>query len=779
MTMQRAARLLACLFVISLLGSPHLASSDAPRILIRLQAGQFDPLRGEPSLPNGLRATVGPAPAAYLVQLTGPIRSTWRDALEEAGARLLGYVPDLAFLAWMDGPTRDRVAELPMVRWVGPYHPAYKLSPDLEEYSGPVRVELFPVEEEPLGALAQASGLGLAPSVVTTTTLALSLDQTQLASVAAWPEVVWIQPQRLPQLHNDQAARIIGAPSLWQRGYVGEGQMVAFADSGLDTGVDGSQVGDIHPDLDNRVDAIASWPVADWNYGGCWAANQGADDGAADLSSGHGTHVVGTAAGNGAASNGTYEGMAPQSSIAFQALEQWTDWEGPDCFSLGLTDGYYLTGIPASLRLLFSQAYGTPDPEDPWKARIHSNSWGYASNGAYTAEAYDVDRFVWDRPLMTIIFSAGNNGCDGTFDPLASQRCSGEADGYVDEDSLDYPASAKNAIAVGASESWRPVPCPNSSCKTWGDFFLNSFPAEPTRTDLTADSKDHVAAISSRGPVGQETGDPSVDKIGRIKPDLVAPGTWIASVRARWASDPGLGQPIDEYYKYNFGTSMAAAVVAGAVADLREFYTEELLVSNPSAALLKATLLNSALDLQGYGNPLQEAGQPTPNNHEGWGRLNLTGATSSQLAYWDPISVSTGDSVTKTRYIGNSQVPMRVTLVWSDYPKTLPVSFPDLVNDLDLEVIAPDGTRYRGNAGLYTSGPCLRDGLWDQCNNVERVAIDNPQPGSYKFVVHGYNIPQPLQPSALVAKAGFGFGWSYSTYLPLLTTAPPEPAPCP
>jgi serine protease AprX len=776
MTLRRLAPLLACLFVISLLGSPPVAQSDPPHILIRLQAGVFDPLREELSLPKGLRSAPGPAPAAYLVQLTGPILSTWTSTLEEAGARLLGYVPDFAFLAWMDGPTRDRVAELPMVRWVGPYHPAYKLSPDLEDYSGPVRVELFPVEEEPLGALAHASGLDLEPSVVTTTTLTLFLDQAQLPSVAAWPEVAWIQPQRLPRLHNDQAARIVGVPSLWQRGYVGAGQMVAFADSGLDSGVDDpSTQGDIHPDLDNRVEnRMDSWPVAEWTYVGCWAENEGADDGAADLSSGHGTHVVGTAAGNGAASNGTYQGMAPQSSIAFQALEQWTNWEGPNCSSYGLTDGYYLTGIPASLRLLFSQAY------DTWGARIHSNSWGYASNGAYTAESYDVDRFVWDKPAMTIIFSAGNNGCDGTFNPLATQRCSGQADGYVDEDSLDYPASAKNAIAVGASESWRPVPCPNSSCKTWGDYFLNNFPAAPTRDDLTADNKDHVAAISSRGPAGHKSGDPNLDKDRRIKPDLVAPGTWIASIRSQWSSDPGLGQPINAYYKYNFGTSMAAAVVAGAVADLREFYIEDRGVSNPSAALLKATLLNTSIDLQGYGNPLQEAGQPTPNNHEGWGRLNLGGATSSQLAFWDGISVSTGQSFSRTRYVGNRQVALRVMLVWSDYPKTLPAAFPDLVNDLDLEVIAPDGTHYRGNAGLYTSGQCLRNGLWDQCNNVERVEIDNPQPGSYQFVVHGHNVPVGgAQPFALVAKAGFGFGWDYETYLPLLTTAPPEPAPCP
>ena len=73
MTLRRLAPLLACLFVISLLGSPPVAQSDPPHILIRLQAGVFDPLREELSLPKGLRSAPGPAPAAYLVQLTGPM----------------------------------------------------------------------------------------------------------------------------------------------------------------------------------------------------------------------------------------------------------------------------------------------------------------------------------------------------------------------------------------------------------------------------------------------------------------------------------------------------------------------------------------------------------------------------------------------------------------------------------------------------------------------------------------------------------------------------------
>lgn len=94
---------------------------------------------------------------------------------------------------------------------------------------------------------------------------------------------------------------------------------------------------------------------------------------------------------------------------------------------------------------------------------------------------------------------------------------------------------------------------------------------------------------------------------------------------------------------------------------------------------------------------------------------------------------------------------LRVTLAWTDYPGN-PAVIQQLVNNLDLEIIAPDGTtHYYGNTGLYSSVPCLRDGRWDACNNVEGVIIPEASPGDYRVIVHGYNVPQGPQPFALVA----------------------------
>jgi len=98
--------------------------------------------------------------------------------------------------------------------------------------------------------------------------------------------------------------------------------------------------------------------------------------------------------------------------------------------------------------------------------------------------------------------------------------------------------------------------------------------------------------------------------------------------------------------------------------------------------------------------------------------------------------------------------PFRLTLAWSDYPGE-PAAAAALVNDLDLEVVAPDGTHHYGNEGLYASGQCLRSGRWDACNNVEGVIVPNASYGTYTVIVHGYNVPQGPQPFALAASGDY------------------------
>jgi len=87
-----------------------------------------------------------------------------------------------------------------------------------------------------------------------------------------------------------------------------------------------------------------------------------------------------------------------------------------------------------------------------------------------------------------------------------------------------------------------------------------------------------VAEFSSRGP--------TVDD--RLKPEIIAPGVDIISVRAR---DTRAGKPLDKYYTSATGTSMAASHVSGVAALLLEANRKA------SPQLIKEALMNTAKDL--------------------------------------------------------------------------------------------------------------------------------------------------------------------------------------
>ncbi|MGD8473327.1 MAG: S8 family serine peptidase, partial [Anaerolineae bacterium] len=525
-------------------------------VLLRLKYATFDPLRGEPQIDSALRAAPYPdsGEGAYIVQFKGPVQGAWKGQVKALGGRVLDYLPDYAFLVWMDGAIRDRVAALDTVRWVGLYQPAYKLSPNLDRTKPLYRVLLF--EGADLAAVeARLSELNTPTREVPDELFTLLLPEGGVDQVATWPEVLWIENSLLHQVSNNIATGIMGAPTAWSRFYTGLGQKVTVADTGIDNGVDLSGVVDMHADFDDRFKTepvsqteLKSYPV-DVSWVGCAEyvyPHELADDGAADLDSGHGTHVLGSVLGNGEASDpkGAIKGTAYEATPTFQAVEQWTTWTGP---CAGWEPGYYLTGLPAdgNLYSLFEDAYN-------WGSRIHSNSWGSPESGMYTLESQAVDLFVWDYPDMLILFSAGNAGTDSQM----------PQDGYVDGDSLDAPGTAKNALTVGASDNVRTS---GGIQATWGQLSPsmpeNNWLLPPTSSDLVSDNSAELAAFSSRGPAND----------GRLKPDVIAPGTNIVSTRSSVAAGTGWGA-YNDYYMYMGGTSMATPLTAGAAALVRQYY---------------------------------------------------------------------------------------------------------------------------------------------------------------------------------------------------------------
>ncbi len=102
------------------------------------------------------------------------------------------------------------------------------------------------------------------------------------------------------------------------------------------------------------------------------------------------------------------------------------------------------------------------------------------------------------------------------------------------------------------------------------------------------DLSDQVTTFSSRGPTAQ----------GLIKPDLVAPGFEVVAARAR---DTHIGTILNHAYTSMSGTSMAAPLVAGLAALMREI-APQLTASEIKAILqLHSAPLNLPVTAQGAG----------------------------------------------------------------------------------------------------------------------------------------------------------------------------------
>ncbi|MDO5317148.1 MAG: S8 family serine peptidase [bacterium] len=317
-------------------------------------------------------------------------------------------------------------------------------------------------------------------------------------------------------------------------------------------------------------------------------------------------------------------------------------------------------------------------------AFVHSESWGYEDSSFYTVQCQSVDAWLWEHPGHLVVFSAGNKGAAGT---------------------ISDPSGAKNVLSVGATESLRPG----------------------TSYGYHADNVSQIADFSARGPM----------RDGRIKPDICAPGTMILSTRTReipsnltvgWES-----YAANTNYTYNGGTSMAAPLVAGAAALVREWLVERRGFTNelPTAALMKAILMGGAHDMS--ADMGADCGGAAPNNRQGWGRIDL-GETlypsNLTVRLFDRVPFSQGSEVVFRVTVTNG-APLDVQLVWLDYPSD-PLARQALVNDLDL-VVSNETT------GAVWWGNGVNGG--DRVNTVEGVRIGAAAPATYSVWIKGVTVP--------------------------------------
>ncbi|MFF4650853.1 S8 family serine peptidase [Streptomyces sp. NPDC001380] len=192
---------------------------------------------------------------------------------------------------------------------------------------------------------------------------------------------IWLDGRVKAQMADSNAQ--IGTAAAWSAGYDGKGVKVAVLDTGYDTH---------HPDLAGRVGDSASF-----------VPGETVEDGF-----GHGTHVLSTVGGSGAASDGREKGVAPGADLLVGKVLGNDGWGQESWIIAGMEWAAHSGARVVSMSLGSTDAYDGTD-----------------------AESTALDNLTAETGALFVV-AAGNRGCEG---------CIGS------------PGAADAALTVGAVDS--------------------------------------------------------------------------------------------------------------------------------------------------------------------------------------------------------------------------------------------------------------------------------------------------------------------------------------
>ncbi|MBI3650363.1 MAG: S8 family serine peptidase [Acidobacteria bacterium] len=679
--------------------------------LILLRRGQLDTTAPEPSITPALRQEKTPAPALHLVQLFGPPTNAAINTLKATGAHIVSYIPNNAYLIWATATQRARVEALRqqsgIIQWDAPFHPAYKLDPRLKLDSVeqlPISIEVLdrPQAAQTIAKIKAQAVKVLMPEfkAAGTVQIKILIECLRLTELAQLPDVVSIESWSKFKLHDERANQIIAGSLVNESinnilvtrpaspGYMTFLNALGFnatldfvidiGDTGLDNGT--TSAATLHPDfLDNQGRSRIAYQH-DFTHNS--SATPTHDP------FGHGTINASIIAGN---NNGATSAF--RDALGYQYGLGVVPFARLGVSRLFDDNNDFVENL--SLSQFFVSAYSEG-------ARITNDSWGLCTLdlgfcNVYNSDSRAFDTFVRDidpntpgYQQMVVIFSAGNDGADAP-------------------QSIAMPGTAKNVITVGASEGFRPSDANGVPLKDGCNV-----------GSTLADNVQDIVDFSSGGPVQD----------GRAKPDLVAPGTHITGAATQDpAYAPKKNEDIgvcDHYfpsdqtlYTWSSGTSHSTPLVTGGAA-LAFQWLKTRFATEPSAALVKAMLLNSTSYLSGKG-----ANDNLPGAKQGWGLLNIARmfeATDRIIYDESPTRTFTqsgGQPFEITGVITDPAKEFRAMLVWSDAPGT-PLSNAPYVNQLNLELTI-NGVTYKGNVfqGQYSKA----GGQADFLNNAQGIRL--------------------------------------------------------
>lgn len=674
--------------------------------LVMLRQGQIDTMGPEPTIGSDLRQQETGSRALHLVQLFGPPTPESLAALTATGAKVVGYVPNNAYLLWTTRAERRQLHALrqsadgsSLVQWDGPYHPAYKLDPHIKLDS----VEQISISIAILDSSESDNTISLVKSIANkvlmpefraagAVRIKVLVESYRLKELAQATDVLAIEPWSPMRLMDERADQIVAGALSFDTvnniqvshptgpGYLAFLSSLGFnadfdfavdvGDTGLDRG--SADAASLHPDFLNAAGASRIAYLHDFT--------QDSHPGDPTILPTH------DALGHGTINASIMGGFNNKSDSAFADAQGFGYGLGIAPFArIGASKLFpdSRSSSTFSYTQFISEAYRAG-------ARMSNNSWGgctpdfcnYYSDDTQVFDALvrDADPNTPGNQSMSILFASGN-------------------DGDINSPSVSIPGTAKNVITVGISENVRGTE--TDGCGVRGQ---------------DADNAQDVVFFSGYGPVQD----------GRAKPDLVAPGSHMQGAASQDKLYNGGGvcpgkyfPPGQTLYTWSSGTSHSTPLVSGGAA-LAFQWLRTNFGAEPSPALVKAFLLNSTSYLNGgFG------GGNLPGAHQGWGLLNLgrTFESTSRIIYDESPSRTFTDSggapFEATGAIADSTKEFRVMLVWTDPPGSSVTNAP-YVNQLNLEVIV-GGVVYNGNhfSGQYSTV----GGQKDFSNNVQGVRL--------------------------------------------------------
>lgn len=640
---------------------------------LSLPGAAFDPIKNPP-ITTAKTLNSG---NYYIVQFGGPATGEWLDSLRDTGVEILQYVPHNAFFVYAADAAIARASAHSRVRWVSAFLPEYKIGDILRDQISAARSRTVPKNN-------------VSP-------LEMTGPNTSVFDIAVFKRADASRiSETVSNIYGGRVRKVIDLPNNYFN--------VIRADLSLDEVLKIADIPDVisidsysTPRIEDEraaqivagnytsqtvISAPGYNPLTQFGVDGTNVTVGVTDDGV-NIPGNGGFYITAANTVNGVMRGAPSGATGGHGHINASIIAGSTPFGGLDAsgynYGLGIApkaniinSPLLVSGYSGSEADAYNDTVVTSGPNGVIGS-ISNNSWGNGLNSnVYDSYTAQFDGFVRDASAaasidpITLVFSAGNSG------PGAL--------------SLTRPKAAKNLIATGNSENLRPE--------------------LPTFGGTGADNMDDLRSTSSRGPAAD----------GRVKPDIVAPGTVITGSRAGDCSS--VSSCFEANHAWSSGTSHAAPQIAGAAALFTQFWKSGNGGVNPSPALIKAAVISTAQEMNGAGT-----GTVIPNGNEGWGRINMkymlnTGVpmkyVNQTTAFTDP-----GNNVTFTGTVGDATKPVRISLVWTDPPGS-PNANPALVNNLDLTVTVGANT-YKGN--VFTGGVSTTGGSADTINNVENVFL--------------------------------------------------------